>query len=110
MEALVSDHRTRRATQAHYIIYDKPPDERRIIAIHRMYEPAAVCFNRLMKSGDFTRVLQIWQIQTNEFGYAVAEVPLYTYSKQINLFIDHSKERGWDASGNGRPPPIRAPN
>ena len=88
---LAADHRTRNATQVYYILYDKPPDERRIIAIHRVYESAAVCFNKLMKSGDYTRVLQVWKVLTNEFGFAVAEEPLYTFSKQLNLLINHSQ-------------------
>lgn len=101
--ALASDHRTRRPTQAYYIIYDKPPDERRILAIHRVFESAATCFNKLMNSGDYTRVVQLWQVQTNEFGYAVKEVPLYTFSKQLNLLINHTQE------ADARPPPIRTP-
>lgn len=107
MEAhpLAADHRTRRATQAYYIIYDKPPDERRILAIHRVYESAATCFNTLMKSGDYTRVLQIWRVHTNEFGYAIKEDPLYTFSKQLNLLINHSQE----ADAGARPAPIRTP-
>ena len=103
---LAADHRTRRATQVHYILYDRPPDERRIIAIHRVYESAVTCFERLVKSGDYTRVLQFWRVCTNEFGFAVKEEPLYTYSKPLSLFIDHSRSPGPDVSG-GRPPPIR---
>jgi hypothetical protein len=101
---LASNHRIRQATQMYYMVYDKPPDERRIIAIHRVYESAAVCFNKLMKSGDYTRVLQLWRVCTNEFGFAVSEEPLYTYSKQLNLVINHSQ-----AGSDGRPPPIQVP-
>lgn len=99
--ALAADHRARKATQAYYIIYDKPPDERRTLAIHRVYDSAISCFNRIVKSGDYTRVLQIWRICTNEFGFAVAEEPLYTYSKQLNLVINHSQAGG--------EPPIQVP-
>jgi hypothetical protein len=103
---LAADHRTRRATQAYYIIYDKPPDERRILAIHRVFESAEACFGKLMNSGDYTRVVQLWQVQTNEFGFTIKEVPLYTYSKQMNLLINHAQQT--DVSGC-RPPPIRVP-
>lgn len=101
---LAADHRTRKATQVYYIIYDKPPDERRTISIHRVYESAATCFERIVKSGDYTRVLQLWRICTNEFGFAVSEEPLFTYSKQLNLLINHSQ-----SGTDGRSPPVQVP-
>lgn len=66
------DHRTRQATQRYFILYDRPPDERRrVIAIHRVFESALECFKRLVKSGDYTSVIQLWYVNTNEFGFAV---------------------------------------
>ena len=72
--------------QAYYIIREA---DSHIIAIHKIYDSACVCFHRIIQIGQFERYLELCRIMTNEFGLAKNETTLFSYSKVSQTMIDH---------------------
>ena len=72
--------------QAYYIIRET---DSRVIAIHKIYDSACVCFHRIIQMGQFERYLEMCRIMTNEFGLTQHETTLFSYSKASQTMIDH---------------------
>ncbi len=68
----------------YYIICD---DTDRIMAIHKIYESAAYCFQSIINKGDFDRFLYIRMIDTDDHGLTIKEQTMMTYSKHLPMII-----------------------
>lgn len=81
--------REAKAVQSVFVISDSKDGETRAIAIHRILDSAAACYNHLIRTGDFERFLEMTHMRLNEYGYITSNELLYTFTKSTGITIDH---------------------
>lgn len=74
-----------------------------LMAIHRVGDSAAACFERLVREGKGERYLELIAYQTDDFGCRQIERLLYTWSRSTGIIVSHMNQEV--ASPKRAPPP-----